>query len=326
MNFDLHAAHAALEDAIHHLPLYGTPAELYDPMRYIMSLGGKRMRPMLVLLGKYAVTGTWQDVVQPAIAVEMFHNFTLMHDDIMDRAPLRRGRATVHKKWDENVALLSGDAMLVKTYQQWLETVPPGFLLGLLKRFCQIAVQVCQGQQMDMNFEARKRVTMKEYLEMIRMKTAVLIGFSLEAGARLGHASEETLDQLYHFGELLGIGFQLKDDLLDVYGQPDKFGKLMGGDIIANKKTFLLVRALELANAMQMRELDYWLTVEEFDPQTKVDAVKEIYDQLAIKEHTENAMNEYFEKAFATLEQVAILPERRQVLREFARAIIERDQ
>lgn len=326
MEFNLLTAQAAIEEAIQQLQTGKKPAELYEPMQYIMSLGGKRMRPMLVLLGKYAVAEDWQNDVPAAIAVEMFHNFTLLHDDIMDKAPLRRGQPTVHEKWNENVAILSGDAMLVKTYEQLLEHVPAALLPAVLRKFNKTAVEVCEGQQMDMNFERRKRVQMDEYLEMIRLKTAVLLGFSLEMGAMLGGASSQTASRLYEFGIQLGIGFQLKDDILDVYSEPDKFGKQVGGDIIANKKTFLLIRALELANPMQTRELDYWLGVENFDPQVKVDAVKEIYDQLKVKEQAEQAMNAYFEKGFTALAAAGLAPDRYETLRNFAQSVIEREK
>ncbi|MCS7018024.1 MAG: polyprenyl synthetase family protein [Cytophagales bacterium] len=326
MAFDFLSAQAAIEKAILQLELGEKPVELYEPIHYIMSLGGKRMRPMLVLLGKYAVSGSWQETVPAAIVVEMFHNFTLLHDDVMDKAPLRRGKPTVHVKWNENIALLSGDAMLVKTYEHLMNHVPATILPALLRRFCQTAIQVCEGQQMDMNFEQLKRVSMEEYLAMIRLKTAVLLGFSLEMGALLGGASSHTIDKLYEFGIQLGIGFQLKDDMLDVYGEPDKFGKQVGGDIIANKKTYLLIRALEKANAMQTRELDYWLSVESFDPQTKIDAVKEIYDQLHVQQDAENIMNQYFERGFTTLAEAGLAPERYETLYCFARSIIEREK
>jgi geranylgeranyl diphosphate synthase type II len=326
MEFDFLTAQAAIEKAIQQLNPGEKPAELYDPIRYIMSLGGKRMRPMLVLLGKYAVADDWQKEVQAAIAVEMFHNFTLLHDDIMDKAPLRRGQPTVHEKWNESIAILSGDTMLVKTYDHLLEHTPAALLPTLMRRFGKTAVEVCEGQQMDMNFEQRKRVTMDEYIAMIRLKTAVLLGFSLEMGALLGGASPETVASLYEFGLQLGIGFQLKDDILDVYGEPDKFGKQVGGDIIANKKTFLLIRALELANPMQTRELDYWLGVANFNPQNKVDAVKEIYDHLHIRQQAEEAMNSYFDKGFAALAAANLAPERFETLRSFARSVIEREK
>lgn len=327
MEFDFSAAHQAVEQTIQQLHFGEKPAELYAPLRYIMSLGGKRMRPMLVLLGKYAASGSWQEQdLRAAAAVEMFHNFTLLHDDIMDKAPLRRGQPTVHEKWNENTALLAGDVMLVKTYEHLLACLPSDFLPYLLQRFCQTAAQVCEGQQMDMNFEQIRRVSIEEYITMIRLKTAVLLGFSLELGAMLGGAAPQTVARLYDFGIQLGIGFQLKDDLLDVYGKPDKFGKQSGGDIIANKKTYLLIRALELANPMQARELDYWLGAENFDPAVKVDAVKEIYDQLCVRQEAEKAMNHFFEKGFAALEATNLPPKRRETLRSFAQSVIDREK
>jgi geranylgeranyl diphosphate synthase type II len=326
MDFDFVTAQAAIENAIQKLNLGENPRELYDPIRYIMSLGGKRMRPMLVLLGKYAVADEWQEELQAALAVEMFHNFTLLHDDIVDKAPLRRGQPTVHEKWNDSIALLSGDVMLVKTYEHLLEHLPPTLLPVILRRFCQTAAKVCEGQQMDMNFEGRKRVSMEEYLSMIRLKTAVLLGFSLEMGALLGGATPQTVAALYEFGLQLGIGFQLKDDILDVYGEPNKFGKQIGGDIIANKKTFLLIRALELANPMQTRELDYWMNATDTNPQNKIDAVKEIYDQLHVRQQAEKVMNSYFDNAFAALTAANLAPERAQRLRSFAQSVIEREK
>lgn len=237
--FDTQQALQSIEKEIQNIALGTHPAELYEPIRYIMDLGGKRIRPILVLIGNYLFADNWQKNVQPALAVEIFHNFTLLHDDIMDNAPIRRGKPTVHEKWNSNIALLSGDVMLVKAYQQ-LDFVEEKYFHAILRKFHQCAIEVCEGQQLDMNFEKVGKITEKEYINMIRLKTAVLLGFSLEFGAIIGGAEPENAQQLYDFGVNIGIGFQLKDDLLDVYSDQAKFGKQVGGDIIANKKTSYL--------------------------------------------------------------------------------------
>lgn len=300
------------------------PPELYDPIRYIMSLGGKRMRPLLTLMSTYLFTDDWQCAVRPALGVEVFHNFTLMHDDIMDRAPLRRGQPTVHEKWNDNIAILSGDVMLVNAYDLLLN-VDADKLKPVLARFSRTAAEVCEGQQMDMNFETRWDVTEAEYIEMIRLKTSVLLGYSLELGGLIAGADAETNRHLYESGVNIGIGFQLKDDLLDVYGDPAKFGKQVGGDIIANKKTFLLIEALEKATGSVRDELTDWLNRTEFDKAEKVSAVTAIYDQLDIRQITRSRISEYFKRGFANLEQVTAEPARKAVLSSFAHQLVERE-
>ena len=301
------------------------PAELYEPIRYMMALGGKRLRPLLTLLG-YSL---WKEdpgvVLRPAIAVEVFHNFTLMHDDIMDRAPIRRGQPTVHEKWNENIAILSGDVMLVKAYDFLLDA-PPAILKGVLQKFNQCAAEVCEGQQLDMNFESRQKVSQEEYLHMIRLKTAVLLGFSLELGAMLAGAPEAAAKQLYQFGTNIGIGFQLQDDLLDVYADKTKFGKQVGGDILSNKKTFLLINALEKAEGPTADQLQNWLQREQFEPEEKVAAVTTIYEQLGIRELTEAKMDEYFEEAFRVLSQLELAEEQKSRLLSFTHQLIMRDK
>jgi geranylgeranyl diphosphate synthase type II len=325
MSFDFALAQAAIEAHIANLQPGQRPAELYEPIRYLMALGGKRMRPLAVLLGYQAFRPDWERAVPHAVAVEMFHNFTLMHDDIMDNAPLRRGQATVHEKWDRNVALLSGDVMLVKTYQLFLD-LEPALLRPVLQKFGQCAAEVCEGQQLDMNFEARARVGVDEYLEMIRLKTAVLLGFSLELGAMLAGAGAAQAALLYDFGVNLGIGFQLKDDLLDVYADQQKFGKQVGGDIIANKKTFLLIRALELANPAQRERLDHWLDLATFDKAEKVRAITDLYDELGIGQVTAQKMDSYFGAALAALAQVGLAPARQGPLQQFADGLMAREK
>jgi geranylgeranyl diphosphate synthase, type II len=304
---------------------YGeTPVELYAPIRYIMSLGGKRFRPLMTLMAASLYTDDWQKALKPAQAVEVFHNFTLMHDDIMDCAPLRRGRPTVHEKWNANIAILSGDVMLVRAYDLLLD-VESDRIKRVLTRFNQTAAEVCEGQQWDMNFETRWDVTEAEYLNMIRLKTSVLLGFALELGGIVGGADEEATSLLYEAGVSMGIGFQLKDDLLDVYGDPAKFGKQVGGDIIANKKTFLLIEALERAKGSGKAELDRWLAAEDFDPKEKVAAVTRIYDSLGIRKFTEQKIAEYFDKGFEYLEQVTADPARKAPLMGFVHQLVERE-
>lgn len=300
------------------------PAELYDPIRYIMSLGGKRMRPLLTLMATYLFSDDWRKAIKPAIAVEVFHNFTLMHDDIMDQAPLRRGQPTVHEKWNHNIAILSGDVMLVNAYELLL-AVDADKLRHVLARFNRTAAEVCEGQQLDMNFEKRWDVTEAEYVEMIKLKTSVLLGFALELGGIIAGADDESTQHLREGGIHIGIGFQLKDDLLDVYGDPAKFGKQVGGDIIANKKTFLLIEALEKAEGPLRTELTDWISRTTFDKAEKVRAVTAIYDQLNIRQITESRINDHFAKGFANFAQVGALPERRSLLLDFTKQLIGRE-
>jgi geranylgeranyl diphosphate synthase type II len=301
------------------------PDELYDPIRYIMSLSGKRFRPLLTLLATSLFTDDWQKAIKPAMAVEVFHNFTLMHDDIMDKAPLRRGKPTVHKKWNENTAILSGDVMLIKAYGLLID-VPDANLRNVIERFNTTAAEVCEGQQLDMNFETRWDVTEKEYLEMIRLKTSVVLGMSLELGGIIGGADEQAKKLLYTAGESMGIGFQLKDDLLDVYGDPKTFGKQVGGDIISNKKTFLLIEALGKVQGDLKEELNHWISAETFDKEEKVSAVRNIYDQIGIRELTEEKISASFSLGFNSLEQVEVDETRKKVLMEFVHQLVEREQ
>jgi len=304
---------------------YGkSPKELYQPIKYIMSLGGKRLRPLLTIMSYSLFEDDVESIIKQALAVEVFHNFTLMHDDIMDAAPLRRGKPTVHEKWNNNTAILSGDVMLVKAYEMLIHT--NGYQAEILAKFNQCATDVCEGQQLDMVFENRKTVAVEEYIHMIRLKTAALLGFSLELGGILADTSEKNKAALKSFGENIGIGFQLKDDLLDVYADKDKFGKQVGGDIIANKKTFLLISALNKAKGKQKKELQEWLSKEDFKPEEKVAAVTAIYDELGIKKLTETKMNEYFTKGFQALKKVDAPLIRRGKLKSFADRLISREK
>ncbi|MDJ1480528.1 polyprenyl synthetase family protein [Cytophagaceae bacterium YF14B1] len=300
------------------------PPELYEPIGYIMSLGGKRLRPVLTLLSSSLFDDNWQQFVKPAIAIEVFHNFTLMHDDIMDAAPLRRGKPTVHHKWNNNVAILSGDVMLVCAYELLLHVKPEKLPLAL-KKFNRCAAQVCEGQQLDMNFEQLPTVSEDEYINMIQLKTAVLLGLSLELGGILADAPIEQTDLLYRMGVAIGTGFQLKDDLLDVYGDQAKFGKQVGGDIIANKKTFLLIKALELAEGNSKVTLQRWLNATSFKAEEKVKEVTDIYNILQIRSLTEVKMNEFFAEGLHCLDLLAVSEERKQPLRDFIERLIHRE-
>jgi geranylgeranyl diphosphate synthase type II len=259
-----------------------------------------------------------------AVAVEAFHNFTLMHDDIMDKAPLRRGKATVHEKWNVNTAILSGDVMLVKVYDMLLD-IKDAHLRTVFKAFNKCASEVCEGQQWDMEFETQQNVTESQYLNMIKLKTAVLLGFCLELGAMLAGASSKDCKSLREFGINIGMGFQLKDDLLDAYADAKKFGKQVGGDIIANKKTFLLIKALELANRNQRQDLRHWLSLQKFKKSEKVNAVKEIYNTLSIPRLTEKKIDGYFKKGFSKLENLQCSKNTKTRLRNFTELLIARE-
>jgi geranylgeranyl diphosphate synthase, type II len=299
------------------------PASLYEPIRYLMGLGGKRLRPTLTLLAYTLFKSDVKRIVKYATAVEAFHNFTLMHDDIMDKAPLRRGKPTVHEKWNVSTAILSGDVMLVKVYDMLL-SIDEDKLVKVYRAFNKCAAEVCEGQQWDMEFEGRSTVKEEEYIEMIKLKTAVLLGFSLEFGAILAGASEEDCKALREFGTNIGIGFQLKDDLLDAYGDPKKFGKQVGGDIVANKKTFLLIKALELAKGDVKTGLTDWLSSRNVKSKEKVAAVKRIYDTLDISAITERKIDQYFKKGFAKLDALSVSGKRSAELRRFTEALVER--
>ena len=300
------------------------PETLYEPIRYIMGLGGKRIRPLLTLLGAHLFTDDFSAIIKPALATEVFHNFTLLHDDLMDQAPLRRGQATVHEKWNPNVAILSGDVMLVRAYELFLD-VSPTQLPTILRRFSQTAAEVCEGQQWDMNFETEPQVTISQYLDMIRLKTAVLLGFCLELGARLAGASEEDAGHLRQFGTDIGLAFQLRDDLLDVYGDAATFGKRVGGDIISDKKTFLLLSAQAKANPTQRIILAGHIGQPVVDAEAKVAAVRNVYDELQIRPQTEALINDYFQSALEHLERVAAPADRKEPIHRLALQLMERE-
>lgn len=315
--------HRWLEQEIRKQKFGKTPASLYEPIRYLMGLGGKRLRPILSLAAYSLFKEDVKSIVPFAVAVESFHNFTLMHDDIMDKAPLRRGKMTVHEKWNINTAILSGDVMLIKVYDLFLG-LPPAQLKSVLEAFNSCAAGVCEGQQWDMEFETTQGVSEKQYLNMIRLKTAVLLGFSLELGAILAGASNNERIALRDFGTNIGVGFQLKDDLLDAFANPKKFGKQVGGDILANKKTYLLIKALEMAEGKRKKELLFWLKAKKFGKKEKIDAVKAIYTSLNIPSEVERKADHFFRKGLGNLDRVAGRGSQMEVLRQYAVALMER--
>ncbi len=300
------------------------PQGLYKPIEYVLSLGGKRIRPVLMLLAYSLYKDDIKKVMPQALALEIYHNYTLLHDDLMDNADLRRGKATVHKMWNENTAILSGDAMLVLAYRFLVENAPV-YLPEILDLFSQTALEICEGQQFDMDFEERNDVSEEEYIEMIRLKTAVLLAASLKMGAILGGAPDKDAQALYDFGIRIGIAFQLKDDFLDVYGDPEVFGKKIGGDILSNKKTYLLIKALERADESQRNELTYWLTKKEFNPAEKIEAITTLYNKIGVKTVCENKMREYYTQGIANLLNVNLQFEKIQELKMFAEHLMYRE-
>ena len=296
------------------------PAGLYDPVKYQLDMGGKRVRPLLALLACEMCGGSIADVLPAAVGIEIFHNFTLLHDDVMDKADIRRGRPTVHKAWNENVAILSGDAMQIISYQMIGKT-PSGVLKPVFDLFSATALQICEGQQYDMDFEERDDVTEDEYIDMIRLKTAVLLGCALKTGAYVANAPAETADALYRFGENLGLAFQLQDDYLDVYGEPSKFGKKIGGDILNNKKTYMLISAMRLANPEQLAELNRLLNSADVAPDDKIAGVTALYSALGIDRLAMEKIDYYYRNALAEIENMSA----REPLRLFASELMQRE-
>lgn len=324
MTKDFQEINSIVTEAVAALPLDRQPCGLYDPVAYILSLGGKRIRPAMVLMASDLFGGNLNEVIDPALGLEIFHNFTLLHDDIMDHAPIRRGKPTVHVRWSENTAILSGDAMQILAYQ-YIAKAPQSVLKPVLDLFSQTAAEVCEGQQFDMEFEDRKDVSASEYLEMIRLKTAVLLACSLKTGAICAGASSRDADLIYGFGIDLGLAFQLQDDLLDVYGDEKTFGKQIGGDILANKKTYLLIHALKSAQGETAAELNYWLQAKEFDPLEKIRSVRAIYNQLGVDRICRDKMQEHYEKAMQKMEEIAVNYENKQELVKLAKLLMERN-
>lgn len=322
--YTLLEAQNLVEKHIQTLSIPDTPPELYEPVRYILSLGGKRIRPALVILACDMFDGDVASALIPAVAIEIFHNFTLLHDDIMDRSELRRGSPTVHIKYNENVAILSGDVMSILASR--LMNQAPGVVLNVVHEvFTKTAMQVCEGQQMDMNFEEVLSVSEEEYLTMIELKTAVLIAASLKIGAILGGSSQRDAEDLYEFGKNLGIAFQLQDDLLDTYGDPAVMGKNRGTDIVDNKKTFLVIRALEAASPDQKEELIGWHKEKNFNPKEKIEAITAIFDALGVKELTENRIRSYYQHALTNLENLNRPEEGKTELYNFASFLMNRN-
>ena len=298
---------------------------LFDPARYILSLGGKRLRPLLTLMGADLFGSKVDKAINAALAIEIFHNFSLLHDDLMDRADMRRGQPTVHKKWNANSAILSGDAMVIEAYR-YIAKVPPASLPVILDLFSTTAMQICQGQQLDMDFEKRMDVSESEYVEMIRLKTAVLIGCALKMGALIGGAEPRDADCLYEYGMNIGLAFQLKDDLLDVYGDPRTFGKKIGGDILCNKKTYLLIKALKNSGEQQRKMLLQWLSASEFDPEEKIRFVKNVYDELNLKVITGNLIEKYYLASLDCLTSIQVPEDRKKDLMEFSENLMYREK
>ncbi|MDD2552403.1 MAG: polyprenyl synthetase family protein [Dysgonamonadaceae bacterium] len=311
--------------AIAELNFKNEPNSLFAPIKYILSLGGKRLRPILAYMATNLFSDDIEKTTSPAIAIEMFHNFSLLHDDLMDNASLRRGQPTVHLKWNASTAVLSGDAMLIDAYN-YISKVPENVLSDILKVFTTTAMQVCEGQQFDMDFEQRLNVKEFEYIEMIRLKTAVLLAASLKIGALLGGASKKDVEQLYDFGINIGLAFQLKDDLLDVYGDTQSFGKEIGGDILSNKKTFLLIKALENSNEKDNATLQKWISAKNFDTDAKINAVKKIYDELNLDFITNKLIQKYYLAGLKCLSEVDVSEDRKRELLIYTNNLMNREK
>jgi geranylgeranyl diphosphate synthase type II len=313
-----------IEQEVSRLHFNYSPDSLYAPINYILSLGGKRIRPALTLIACNIYKDTIDDAIAPALSLEVFHNFTLLHDDLMDQADKRRNNPTVHKLWNANTAILSGDAMVIASYKIIADS-KPAFLKELIGLFTTTALEICGGQQYDMEFESRLDVSEAEYLEMIRLKTAVLLACGLKMGAITGGAPANDAAHLYQYGLNIGLAFQLKDDLLDVYGDSGTFGKNIGGDILCNKKTFLLINALKKATPGQQRELHQWLAEKEFDPAEKIEAFRRIYNESGLKEMTETKIQDYYNKALSHLSSLSVPEERLSVLKEVSHILLHRE-
>ena len=301
-----------------------SPSELYEPVNYILSLGGKRLRPLLALMGCELFDANIEKALPIAMSVEIFHNFTLLHDDIMDSAPLRRGKPTVHMQYNVNTGILSGDVMLIYAYDFLMKIKDENISSKLIKIFNKMAIEVCEGQQYDMNFEIRNNVTINEYLKMIELKTAVLLAAAFQMGALVGGASEAEAQHLYEFGRNVGMAFQIQDDILDTYGDPEKFGKKVGGDIVQNKKTYLVLKTYQLANSSQQADLQQLMNTITIDEVQKIEAVKSIFDDLNIKEAAEKTMTNYLNIAFQHIDDTPLSIERKNYLKTWANELMMR--
>jgi len=318
-SFELLSQKFSLHFEKRHFP--NEPASLYEPNEYFLNLGGKRIRPVLCLMGNELFDDVKDDAWHVATAIELFHNFTLIHDDIMDKAPMRRSMETVHKKYGENTALLAGDVMLVVAYD-YLNKISSSYLHQIIRLFNATAKQVCEGQQTDMDFEKKETVNIDEYLKMIELKTSVLLAASLKMGAILGGAGERNQNLLYEFGKKLGIAFQVQDDYLDAFGDPEKFGKQVGGDILANKKTFLLIHAFEMASPAQKMELDQLING---NSSAKVEKVTQIFRESKVDEWAIQLKNQFLDEALVHLEDIAVLSKRKEPLKELAHFLVKRE-
>lgn len=314
-----------INDYIKNLPLDREPHGLYEPIEYVLSLGGKRIRPMLMLMAYELWKDDSEKILPQAIALETFHNFTLLHDDVMDNADVRRGKPTVHKKWNENTAILSGDNMLVLAFK-WMQQCPSDKMPAVLGTFTDTAIEIDEGQQLDIDFEERNDVREEEYIEMIRLKTSVLLACAVKIGAIMADAPKEDAENIYKFGEAIGLSFQLQDDYLDVYGNPEVFGKAIGGDITSNKKTYMLINALNKAEGAEKKELEQWIGAKDFDRDEKVKAVTRIYNSLGIDKMAKAKMEQYYNDAIAFLDKINVPESRKQALRDYADSMMKREK
>lgn len=314
-----------IQHYIDSLPYDRKPESLYEPIKYVLSLGGKRIRPMLMLMSYALYKDDVESILPQAIGLETYHNYTLLHDDLMDNADVRRGMPTVHRKWDANTAILSGDSMLVLAYQR-MQNCPADKLPAVLDVFTTTALEIGEGQQYDMEFETRNDVREEEYIEMIRLKTSVLLACAMKIGAIMADAPKEDVDNLYRFGERMGLAFQLQDDFLDVYGDPKVFGKAIGGDITSNKKTYMLINAIGKAEGKDKETLMGWINAKDFDREEKVKAVTEIYTRLGIDTMAKAKMEEYYAEALAALAKVSVPEEKKAQLREYAAKMMKREK
>ena len=312
-----------VNEFLDHLSYDRKPESLYEPIKYVLSMGGKRIRPTLMLLAYNLYKENPEDILMNACALETYHNYTLLHDDLMDNADMRRGHLTVHKKWNDNTAILSGDSMLVLAFQRMMQC-DEKHLKDILDLFTVTALEIGEGQQYDMEFETRNDVKEEEYIEMIRLKTSVLLACALKIGAILADASAEDADNLYKFGEQIGLAFQLQDDYLDVYGDSKVFGKEIGGDITSNKKTYMLINAFNKANAAQREELTRWVSARDFDRNEKVDAVTRLYNEIGIDQLAQEKIAYYFAQSKKYLDAVNVPEEKKEELRKYAQKMMKR--
>ena len=312
-----------VNEALDNLVYDRQPASLYDPIKYVLSIGGKRVRPVLTMLAYNLYKDNPLSIMSQAIGLETYHNFTLLHDDLMDHADMRRGHETVHKKWDANRAILSGDTMLLQAFER-VEDCDPAKLPAIFKVFIQTTLEIGEGQQLDVEFENRNDVTEDEYIEMIRLKTSVLLACACKIGAIMADAPAEDVENMYKFGEKHGLAFQLQDDLLEVYGDPAVFGKNIGGDITSNKKTYMLINAFNRANPTQLAELTKWVDAKEFNRNEKVAAVTNLYNEIGIRKLCEQKIEQYYQESLVYLEKVKVSDERKTEIKAYAAEMMKR--